>query len=106
MTKTSLHRQGTHRTIFPPTTQCGELPLGGGLVVWVCKHLVKFQYKPCPCHLFRIGWVEDGVDFLRSPGACRSSLHVRQDEQDIAALVWELGLPHTEVEGTFGFEVV
>src|SRR5260221_12960242 len=76
--------------------QGGELPLGSGLVVWVHKHLVKFQYEPCPCHLFQIGWVEDGVDFLHSPGACRSSLHVRQDEQDIAALIQELGLPHTE----------
>src|SRR5258705_13245625 len=80
--------------------QGGELPLGGGLAVWVHKHLIKFQYKPCPCHLFQIGWVEDGVDFLCSPGACRSSLHVQQDEQDIAALIWELRLPHTEVEGT------
>src|SRR5258707_15725110 len=56
--------------------------------------------------LFWIGWVEDGADFLCSPGACRSSLHVQQDEQDIAALVRELGLPHTEVEGTFSFEAV
>src|SRR5258708_6175203 len=68
--------------------QCGELPLGGGLAVLVHKHLIKFQYKPCPCHLFQIGWVEDGVDFLHSPGACGSSLHVRQDKQDIAALIW------------------
>src|SRR5258705_12745218 len=83
--------------------QGGELPPGGGLAVWVCKHLVKFQYEPCPCHLFRIGWVEDGIDFLHSPGACGSSLHVRQDKQDIAVLVQELGLPHTEVEGTFSF---
>src|SRR5258705_13949585 len=68
--------------------QGGKLPLGGGLVVWVCKHLVKFQYKPCPCHLFCIGWVEDGVDFLCGPGACGSSLHVQQDKQDIAVLIW------------------
>src|SRR6266481_3317490 len=64
------------------------------------------RYEPCPCHLFCIGWVEDGVDFLCGPGACGSSLHVQQDEQDVAALIWELRLPHTEVEGTFGFEAV
>src|SRR5258708_18076337 len=71
--------------------QGGEPPLGSGLAVWVCKHLVKFQYEPCPCCLFCIGWVEDGVDFLCGPGACGSFLHVQQDEQDIAALIQELG---------------
>src|SRR5258708_6781472 len=51
-------------------------------------------------------WVEDGVDFLCGPGACGSSLHVQQDKQDIAVLIQELGLSHTEVEGTFSFEAV
>src|SRR5258708_351367 len=86
--------------------QGGELPSGSGLAVWIHKHLVKLQYKPCPCYLFCLAWVEDGVDPLGGPGACSSSLHVRQDEQDIAALIWELGVPHTEVKGAFCLEVV
>src|SRR5260370_39465334 len=74
--------------------QGGELAPGGGWAVWVWKHVIKCRYEPCPCHLFHIGWVEDGVDFLCGPGACRSSLHVRQDEQNIAALIrcrWDNG---------------
>src|SRR5260221_377557 len=84
----------------------GELPSGSGLVVWIHKHLVKLQYKPCPCYLFRLAQVEDGVDPLGGPGACGSSLHVQQDEQDIAVLIRELRVPHTEVNGAFHLEVV
>src|SRR5258705_13913068 len=84
----------------------GELPSGSGLVVWICKHLVELQYKPCPCYLFCLTWVEDGVDPLGGPGACGSSLHVRQDKQDVAALIQELGVPHTEAKGAFCLEVV
>src|SRR5260221_25674 len=80
-------------------TQGGKLPSGSGLAVWIHKHLVKLRYKPCPCYLFCLAQVEDGVDPLGGPGACGSSLHVQQDEQDIAALIWELGVPHTEVKG-------
>src|SRR5258707_1341255 len=86
--------------------QGGELPSGSGLAVWIHKHLIELQYKPCPCYLFCLAWVEDGVDPLGGPGACGSSLHVRQDEQDIAALIWELRVPHTEVKGAFHLEVV
>src|SRR5258705_4471809 len=86
--------------------QGGELPSGSGLAVWIRKHLVKLRYKPCPCYLFCLAQVEDGVDPLGVPGTCGSSLHVRQDEQDIAALIWELGVPHTEVKGAFCLEVV
>src|SRR6266436_4009357 len=86
--------------------QGGELPSGSGLAVWICKHLIKLRYKPCPCYLFCLTRVEDGVDPLGGPGACGSSLHVRQDKQDIAALIWELGVPHTEVKGAFCLEVV
>src|SRR5260221_10158171 len=86
--------------------QGGELPSGSGLAVWIHKHLVELQYKPCPCYLFCLAWVEDGVDPLGGPGACGSSLHVRQDEQDIAALIWEIGVPHTEAKGAFRLEVV
>src|SRR5258708_24757845 len=71
-------------------TQGGELPLGSGLAVWVCKHLVKFRYESCPYQLFHIGWVEDGVDFLCSPRACGSSLHGSQDKHDIDVLGQEL----------------
>src|SRR5258708_15565585 len=86
--------------------QGGELPSGSGLVVWIHKHLVKLQYKPCPCYLFHLAQVEDGVDPLGGPGACGSSLHVQQDEQDIAVLIQELGVPHTEVKGAFRLEAV
>src|SRR5258708_27196558 len=86
--------------------QGGKLPSGSGLAVWIRKHLVKLRYKPCPCYLFCLAWVEDGVDPLGGPGACCSSLHVRQDEQDIAALIRELGVPHTEVKGAFCLEAV
>src|SRR5258708_19989511 len=86
--------------------QGGELPSGSGLAVWICKHLVKLQYKPCPCYLFCLAQVEDGVDPLGGPGACSSSFHVRQDEQDIAVLIRELGVPHTEVKGAFRLEAV
>ena len=86
--------------------QGGELPSGSGLAVWVHKHLIKLQYKPCPHYLFCISWVEDGIDFLGGPGACSSSLHVQQDEQDVAVLIQELGVSHTEIEGAFGFEAV
>src|SRR5258705_12587596 len=86
--------------------QGGELPSGGGLVVWVHKHLIQLQYEPCPHYLFCICQVEDGVDFLGGPGACGSSLHVQQDKQDIAVLIQEFRVPHTEVEGTLCFEVV
>src|SRR5258708_15896125 len=86
--------------------QGGELPSGRGLVVWICKHLIKLQYKPCPCYLFCLTQVEDGVDPLGGPGACGSSLHVQQDEQDIAALIQELRVPHTEVKGAFRLEAV
>src|SRR6266446_3765796 len=73
---------------------------------WICKHLIKPQYKPCPCYLFCLAWVEDGVDPLGGPGACSSSLHVQQDKQDIAVLIQELRVPHTEVKGAFHLEVV
>src|SRR5258705_11334016 len=86
--------------------QGGELPSGSGLVVWIHKHLIELQYKPCPCYLFCLTQVEDGVDPLGGPGACGSSLHVQQDEQDVAALVWELRVPHTEVKGAFCLEAV
>src|SRR5258707_7735400 len=86
--------------------QGGELPSGSGLVVWICKHLIKLRYKPCPCYLFCLAQVEDGVDPLGGPGACSSSFHVRQDEQDVAALIQELGVPHTEVKGAFCLEAV
>src|SRR5258708_360507 len=86
--------------------QGGELPFGSGLVVWICKHLIELQYKPCPCYLFCLTWVEDGVDPLGGPGACGSSLHVRQDKQDVAVLIQELRVPHTEVKGAFHLEVV
>src|SRR5258708_31009598 len=86
--------------------QGGKLPSDSGLVVWICKHLVKLQYKPCSCYLFCLAWVEDGVDPLGGPGAHGSSLHVRQDEQDIAVLIQELGVPDTEVKGAFRLEVV
>src|SRR5260221_2495187 len=86
--------------------QGGELPSGSGLVVWIHKHLIELRYKPCPCYLFCLAWVEDGVDPLGGPGACGSSLHVRQDKQDVAALIQELGVPHTEVKGAFCLEVV
>src|SRR5260221_13880483 len=86
--------------------QGGELPSGSGLVVWIHQHLIKLQYKPCPCYLFCLAQVEDGVDPLGGPGACGSSLHVQQDEQDVAALIWELRVPHTEEKGAFHLEVV
>src|SRR5258707_3551561 len=86
--------------------QGGKLPSGSGLVVWICKHLIKLRYKPCPCYLFFLAWVEDGVDPLGGPGACGSSLHVQQDEKDIAALIQELRVPHTEVKGAFHLEAV
>src|SRR5258706_13789255 len=86
--------------------QGGKLPSGSGLVDWIRKHLVKLRYKPCPCYLFCLAQVEDGVDPLGGPGTCGSSLHVRQDEQDIAVLIRELGVPHTEVKGAFCLEVV
>src|SRR6266481_1769754 len=86
--------------------QGGKLPSGSGLAVWIHKHLIKLQYKPCPCYLFCLAWVEDGVDPLGGPGACSSSLHVRQDEQDIAVLIQELRVPHTEVKGAFHLEAV
>src|SRR5258708_10766609 len=86
--------------------QGGKLPSGSGLVVWICKHLIELQYKPCPCYLFCLTWVEDGVDPLGGPGACGSSLHVQQDEQDVAVLIRELRVPHTEVKGAFRLEVV
>src|SRR5258708_18621889 len=86
--------------------QGGELPSGSGLAVWICKHLVELCYKPCPCYLFCLAWVEDGVDPLGGPGACGSSLHVQQDEQDVAVLIRELGVPHTEVKGALHLEVV
>src|SRR5258707_14072012 len=78
--------------------QGGELPSGSGLVVWICKHLIKLRYKPCPCYLFCLAQVEDRVDPLGGPGACSSSFHVRQDKQDIAVLIWELRVPHTELK--------
>src|SRR5258707_12438360 len=86
--------------------QGGELPSGSGLVVQICKHLIELQYKPCPCYLFCLTRVEDGVDPLGGPGACSSSLHVQQDKQDVAALIRELGVPHTEAKGAFHLEVV
>src|SRR5260221_4518099 len=86
--------------------QGGELPSGSGLVVWICKHLIELQYNRCPCYLCCLAWVEDGVDPLGGPGACGSSLHVQQDEQDVAALIWELRVPHTEVKGAFRLEAV
>src|SRR5258706_12679832 len=84
--------------------QGGKLPSGSGLVDWIHKHLIKLRYKPCPCYLFCLARVEDGVDPLGGPGTCGSSLHVRQDEQDVAVLIWELGLPHTEVKVAFNLE--
>src|SRR5258706_112771 len=86
--------------------QGGKLPSGSGLVDWISKHLVKLRYKPCPCYLFCLAQVEDGVDPLGGPGACGSSLHVRQDEQDVAVLIRELRVPHTEVKGAFCLEAV
>src|SRR6266404_6924864 len=86
--------------------QDGKLPSGSGLAVWIHKHLIKLQYKPCPCYLFCLTRVEDGVDPLGGPGACSSSLHVQQDKQDVAALIQELGVPHTEVKGAFRLEAV
>src|SRR5260221_5224861 len=86
--------------------QGGKLPSGSGLAVWIHKHLIELQYKPCPCYLFCLTQVEDGVDPLGGPGACGSSLHVRQDEQDVAALIQELRVPHTEVKGAFHLEAV
>src|SRR5260221_1726412 len=86
--------------------QGGKLPSGSGLAVWIHKHLIELQYKPCPCYLFCLTQVEDGVDPLGGPGACGSSLHVQQDEQDIAALIQELRVPHTEVKGAFCLEAV
>src|SRR5258705_11436788 len=86
--------------------QGGELPSGSGLVVWIHKHLIELQYKPCPCYLFCLARVEDGVDPLGGPGACGSSLHVRQDEQDVAVLIQELRVPHTEVKGASHLEAV
>src|SRR5260221_11236463 len=86
--------------------QGGKLPSGSGLAVWIRKHLVKLRYKPCPCYLFCLAWVEDGVDPLCGPGACSSSLHVWQVEQDVAAIIQELRGPHTEVKGAFCLEVV
>src|SRR5258708_8488718 len=80
--------------------QGGKLPSGSGLVVWICKHLIELRYKPCPCYLFCLTQVEDGVDPLGGPGACSSSLHVQQDEQDIAVLIRELGVPHRSEEHT------
>src|SRR5258708_38235747 len=67
---------------------------------------MELQYKPCPCYLFCLAWVEDGVDPLGGPGACGSSIHVQQDEQDVAVLIQELRVPHTEVKGAFRLEVV
>src|SRR5258708_36545933 len=84
--------------------QGGNLPSGSGLAVWIRKHLVKLRYKPCPCYLFCLARVEDGVDPLGGPGACCSSLHVRQDEQDIAALIRNLGVLITEGKATFGLK--
>src|SRR5258708_12451633 len=86
--------------------QGGKLPSGSGLAVWIHKHLVKLQYKPCPCYLFCLTWVEDGVDPLGGSGACGSSLHVQQDEQDLAALIQELRGPHTEGKGAFCLQLV
>src|SRR5258707_1240546 len=86
--------------------QGGELPSGSGLAVWIHKHLIELQYKPCPCYLFCLARVEDGVDPLGGPGACGSSLHVRQDKQDVAALIQGLRVPHTEVKGAFCLEAV
>src|SRR5260221_11725062 len=86
--------------------QGGELPSGSGLAVWICKHLVKLRYRPCPCYLFCLTQAEDGVDPLGGPGACGSSLHVWQDKQDIAVLIQELGVPDTEVKGAFHLEAV
>src|SRR5258708_1121447 len=57
-------------------------------------------------YLFCLTQVEDGVDPLGGPGACGSSLHVQQDEQDVAALMQELRVPHTEVKGAFCLEAV
>src|SRR6266481_2626232 len=86
--------------------QGGKLPSGSGLAVWIHKHLIELQYKPCPCYLFCLTQVEDGVDPLGGPGACSSSFHVRQDKQDIAVLIQELRVPHTEVKGAFHLEAV
>src|SRR5258707_2694776 len=86
--------------------QGGELPSGSGLAVWIHKHLVELQYEPCPCYLFCLAQVEDGVDPLGGPGACSSSFHVQQDKQDVAVLIRELRVPHTEVKGAFRLEAV
>src|SRR5258707_12183607 len=78
--------------------QGGKLPSGSGLAVWIHKHLIELQYKPCPCYLFCLTQVEDGVDPLGGPGVCGFSLHVRQHKQDVAELIQELGVPHSEVK--------
>src|SRR5258708_35369803 len=71
-------------------TQGGELPLGSGLAVWGCKHLVKFGYEPFPCHPFPIGLVNEVVDFLLGPRASGSALHLWHGKQNRAALAQSL----------------
>ena len=78
--------------------QGGELPPSGHLAVWI--------HELHPCSFSRVCCIQDPVDLLGHPGACRASFHVREDKQDAAPFVCELGRPHAEVEGTFCLEMV
>ena len=35
-------------------TQGGKLPVGSGLVVGVCEHLIEFRREPRPCNFLRV----------------------------------------------------
>src|SRR5258708_27367175 len=60
--------------------QGGELPPSSCLVVWVCEHLIKLYCELCPHSFGRVCCIQDPVDLLGHPGACRASFHVQEDK--------------------------
>src|SRR5258708_483428 len=76
------------------------------LAVQVCKHLVELYCELRPCSQGRVCCIQDHIDLLGCPGACRASFHVQEDKQDAAPFICELGGPHAEVEGAFCLEMV
>src|SRR5258706_10680961 len=78
--------------------QGGKLPLGSGLAVWVHKHLVELQHKPCPHYLFCVGWCrQDNCPLYELPSesslgvqSILKSLTLIQHSLDIQNPMWKL----------------